>query len=398
MFTRSTVSRRHELSTGIALRRLLPGLVAPSRLVEAARVLRDIQSGTAGADRSPVQQTMIEYGPNGHETTGDLYRTAEPRAGLVLVPGAAQLGIDDPRLTAFARALARARLEVLVPHLPGLQNLAFGAGDADVIADSLSALAAHRASQGNVTIGMAAICYSTGPAMLALLHERVKGMAQFMLAIGGYRDVNAVLRFMTTGHFGDPRDKSQRHRAPDDYGKWVFALSVAAILRDENDRKLLETMARLRLADSSADLSGPATGLGDAGRRVLALLENEDPGQVPALIAALPPHIIDEIAGLDLSRRDLSQLDMHFTLIHGNDDAVIPETESIALAAALPGADLFILDSIRHVDPGAAGLGDRLKLLAAVHNLLRERDKMRPPKTPPAASPFRNAADTPRSS
>lgn len=393
VFRKSNVSHRHALSAGIALRRLFSGLIAPSRLVEAARVLRDIQSGTAVTDRSLVQQTTVAYASREHEWSGDLYRTAKPRAGLLLVPGAAQLGIDDPRLTAFAQALARAHLEVLVPHLPGLQDLKFGASDADVIADSLSALAAHRACQGNVTVGMVAICYSTAPAMLALLHERVKGMAQFMLAIGGYRDINAVIKFMTTGHFGDPRNDSLQHRTPDDYGKWVFALSVAAVLQDEHDRKLLDSMARLRLADRSADLSGLATGLGDSGRRVLALLENREPGQVPALIAALPPYIIDEIAGLDLSRRNLSQLDMHFTLIHGNDDTVIPETESIALAGVLPRADLFILDSIRHVDPGPAGLGDKLKLLAAVHTLLRQRDKMRAPKLPAAASPFGPAAD-----
>lgn len=393
MFRTATASHSRQTPVRQVLRQLFSGLVAPSRLAEAARVLRDVQAGTSATDRTTVRQTTVVFDSGQRARTGVLYGTASARAGLLLVPGAAQLGTDDPRFTAFAQALARARLEVLVPHLAGLHELRVGAGDADVIADALSALAMHRASQGNATVGMIAICYSTGPAMLALLDERVMGTAQFMLAIGGYRDINAVIKFMTTGQYFDPRDDALHRRAPDEYAKWVFALSIAAALKDGRDRELLESMARTRLADKSADLSGLESGLGETGRHVLALLENRDPDRVPALIAALPPHIIDEIAGLDLSHRDLSQLDMHFTLIHGNDDAVIPETESIALAGALPRADLFILDSIRHVDPGPAGLADKLKLLAAIHTLLRQRDKHRQPNTLGATSPLRAVDD-----
>jgi hypothetical protein len=84
---------------------------------------------------------------------------------------------------------------------------------------------------------------------------------------------------------------------------------------------------------------------------------------------------------------------MRFILIHGNDDAVIPETESVALAGALPGADLFVLNSIQHLDPGPAGLADTLKMLAAMYGLLRERDTARPLKTSVGKSPLELPAD-----
>jgi pimeloyl-ACP methyl ester carboxylesterase len=368
---------------------LAAGLLSPARLVESARILQDIEAGDA-TGLPPVRRRAVSYEPRGEKRTGDLYRERDPLAGLVLAPGAALLGKDDPRLVSFAQALARARFEVLVPDLPGLQGLQVGAGDADIIPDALSVLAQHRAAQGNATVGMISICYSTGPAMIALLDRRVRGSAQFMLAIGGYCDIASVIRFMTTGNYANPRDNAARYRLPDEYAKWIFALSSTSALESDRDRELLESMAQRRLGDRTADLSDLAAGLGDEGRRVYALLENRDPERVAELIGALPGNIREEIAGLDLSRRDFSQLDMRFTLIHGTDDDIIPETESVALAATLPDADVFILNSIQHVDPGPAGLGDKLKLMAAVHGLLRQRDRVRRPDTPVRESPLRS--------
>ncbi len=381
--------QRHPSPTSglAAFASVLSGISEPSRLLEAARLLRRIQAGV-GADFASAARMNVSYRPRGVLRGGDLYRIGQPAAGMVLVPGAARLGKDDPRLVAFAQALARAQFEVLVPDLPGLADLRVGAEDADIVADALLTLSRHRAAQGNATLGVTAICYSIGPAMIAVLDKDVRGAAQFMLSIGGYLSIEAVLTFVTTGWYRSPRDGARCHRPPDEYGKWIFAISNACALSDRRDRELLEAMAHRRLADRGADLSDLAAGLGDEGGRVYAVLENRDPERVSDLIRALPQATVDEIARMDLTGRDFAPLDMRFILIHGNDDAVIPETESLALATALPQADVFLLNSIQHVDPGPAGFGDKLKLLAAVHELLRQRDTVRRPKGPAATSPF----------
>lgn len=381
--------------TGLALLPpLLAGLGSPARLIESVRVLQDVQggAGAAGRDRPAVQRVTLDYAPHGAARTGDLYRSGDAAAGLVLTPGASPQGKDDPRLVAFAEALARARFEVLVPDLPGLRNLRVCAGDADLVADALSALSRHRAAAGNATMGLIAICYSTGPAMLALLEKRARDTAQFMLSIGGFYDIEAVIAFFTTGFYRNPAGGPTRHRPPDEYGKWIFAISNADALDDGTDRELLDAMARRRLDDGNADLRDLAAGLGEEGRRVYALLENRDPNRVADLIDALPQRVKAEIARLDPKRRDFSGLDMRFILTHGNDDAVIPETESMALAGALPAAELYILKSMQHVDPGPAGIADKLKMLAAMQGLLRERDRARTPNAT-GESPLRFPAN-----
>ena len=64
-------------------------------------------------------------------------------------------------------------------------------------------------------------------------------------------------------------------------------------------------------------------------------------------------------------------------LVHGRDDPIIPETESMALAAAVGAgrARLYLVDSLDHVDPKPAGLVDRLVLLRAIAELLEIRDE-----------------------
>jgi fermentation-respiration switch protein FrsA (DUF1100 family) len=99
---------------------------------------------------------------------------------------------------------------------------------------------------------------------------------------------------------------------------------------------------------------------------------------VETLIAALPSRIAEDIAALDLTHRNMASLGVSFVLVHGRDDPIIPETESMALARALaPGrSELFLLESLNHVDPRPAGLTDRLRLLRAIYTVLELRDSV----------------------
>ena len=82
-----------------------------------------------------------------------------------------------------------------------------------------------------------------------------------------------------------------------------------------------------------------------------------------------------DLAALDLSRADLSQLDARLLLVHGRDDPIIPSTESEALAAAAPDeTTLYVVDSLAHVELDPAGLVDGLRLWRAVYRLLALRD------------------------
>ena len=129
-----------------------------------------------------------------------------------------------------------------------------------------------------------------------------------------------------------------------------------------------------KLADPAADVGDLVATLGAEGRPVQALLDNTEPEAVPALIDALPEAVRADIYALDLHRRDLSGLAAPLLLVHGRDDRIIPYSESVALAAAAPRADLYLVDGLAHVTLDLADLDDVLTLWRAIHRLLELRD------------------------
>lgn len=363
-----------------ALFLLLIAAGCSARGVEALRLLNDIDAG-AGASRlkaetpAPSRQTLA-YAVQGRAYEGDLYLSPEgPLAALVLVPGLAAEGKDDPRLVALAQSLARVRFAVLVPDLPNLRALKVRSEDSRAIADAALWLAGEARWAEAGRVGLAAISYAVGPALIAALDEAAQARIAFFVGIGGYYDIVSAIAFSTTGYYRTA--EGLRHTEPNPYGKWVFVLSNAERVEDPLDRALLSAIAERKLEDPGAAVAELEARLGAGGRAVMDLVGNTDPERVAPLIARLPQALRSEIAALDPARRDLKRLAARVILIHGRADPVIPYTESERLAAALaPGrAGLYLVDGLLHVD-AKLSLGDRLVLWDAGVDLLTERDRL----------------------
>ena len=346
---------------------------SPTRTFEALGLLRALAgSGDPRASTEPAPRA-ITYAVAGDRRHADLYDLGAARAALVLVPGAAPAGKDHPRLVAFAKTLARARFAVLVPDIANLRALNVRPADANEIAQAARHLMDR---SGRSKVGVVAISYAAGPAILAALENSTGAQVSFILAIGGYYDLEAVITFFTTGHYRGPGAEAWRHRSPNAHGKWIFVKNNAVRIKDPSDSALLAEMAERKLVDLDTDVNDLVARLGPEGQRVNALLTNDDPNAVPRLIAALPTAVRSDIARLDLSHRDLRPLKARLILVHGRNDPIIPHTESEALAAALPSGqvDLYLVDHLAHVELGPIGLLDSLTLVRAVYRVLGERD------------------------
>jgi hypothetical protein len=376
------------------------GLAAcsPPRALESARVLADVAVGSGPSAlkaNTPEPERRSIPGPAGQSVLGDLYWPGEDAAAaLVLVPGAVARGKDDPRLVAFANTFARARFAVLVPEIPNLRTQHLGPEDVQPIGAAIRYLGGCVAPAKRAgSIGVAAISYAAGPALVAALAPANRDLVGYLTAIGGYYDVEAVVTFFTTGYFREGPAAPWRYREPNAYGKWVFVRANAVRLAG-SDRVVLGEIAARKLDDLDADIADLRARLGPEGRAVMALLDNPDPDRVPALIERLPAPIRSDLDALDLERRDLSQLPFDLILVHGRDDPIIPSTESQALAAAAPAhhTSLYVIDRLTHINLSPGGVLDGLDLWRAIYRLLSRRDaapapeeaRCRPPPETPA--------------
>jgi dienelactone hydrolase len=348
---------------------LLLAVGRPITWGEAALIIWDIAAGGQPTLWQTLTDGPNEYPARWSDGEGDVYApSGRVRAAMVLVPGAAVLGRDEPRLQALARTFARAGFFVLVPELPEVRRLALSKLDAERVASAVRQL---QQRQPGRPIGIAAVSYAVAPAVIAALDTD----PAFIVGVGGYRDAEATIRFVTTGAFRPMGDPREFRFAPSAYGRWAFVLANAGRLDDPADAAALQSIAMARFRNPDVDVGPQAAKLGRDGRAVLALVENRDPEAVTQLIAALPERVRGEIDALNLALYDLSKLRGHLILVHGRGDPLVPYSESQALAAAASNArvSLFLVDELGHVDFNAVSFDNGWKMWRAASALLGER-------------------------
>ncbi|HZP88823.1 MAG TPA: hypothetical protein VFB54_18575 [Burkholderiales bacterium] len=364
---------------------------ADQRGRDALLMMGDLAAGEGPSRLKAVTPTpsrrAIAYTVEGRQRSGALYLPGEgaPQAGIVLVPGAVPLGKDDPRLVAFAMTLARVRFAVLTPELSGYRELQIRPDNSNEIRDAFEHLVERKQLSPGGRAGIAATSYGVGPAVLAALDEDIRARVRFVLGIGGYYDLRESIRFFTTGYFNDAG--VERYVQPDEYGKLVFAKTALEYLHAAKDRAIIDAMVEAKLKDAAADISGLAAGLGPEGLSVYRLLTDTDPRATPALIDALPASMRATIDTLTLKGKDLARLEGQIILVHGKNDPLVPYTQSLELARAVPPSQVhvFILHNIlRHVELSfgrvfsrrfwTEDLPDAWRLYGAISTLLRQRE------------------------
>lgn len=379
---------------------LLTACVSPQSW-EAVRVLKDIDAGEAPSalkDSTPTpsrreivyQIAQPENGQPGPLQTADLYHPNRPdpedlQGALVLVPGFTPSGKNDRRLVALARTFARSGFLVLVPDLRGSRETRVRLGDARRIADAVMHLSARpelesRTREGSpAAVGLVAISYAVGLAVLATTEPDAKERTGFLVGLGGYYDTVEVVRFATTGAYRLPGEERWRSLEPLRAAKWYFLSSNIQALSDPGDRAALEAIAEIRQRSGRAALADGegrdlVAQLGPEGQDLYALMTNRDPARVEPLLAALPAPLRDQLSALTLRGRDLSHLAGRLILIHGREDPLVPFSESLALSKAVPQSALFLIDGFSHINPRSVGVIGQLQLADAIQAILARRE------------------------
>ena len=347
---------------------------------EAALALEDIVAGS-GHSRLKAQtprpsRKTLQYEIDGRHYTADIYLSPQGvRAGIVLVPGVVPGGKDDKRLVELAYTLARMNFAVLTPDLKDLRHYRVRRKNVREVADAFRYLVSRPewAPQGHA--GIAGFSYGAGPVLLAALDPAIREQVRFVMTLGGYYDLRSLVTYLTTGYFREDADSRWQYRQPNAYIKWAFTRSNADLLENPGDRALLRDLSDRLSDEDKADVDLSPASLALEGRALYALLVNEDPSRVNALIDRLSPRMRHELEGLDPSAHDVAMIKAQVILLHGRSDTMIPFTESVTLARTLPPGQvsLFLIDGFAHVDVRVERK-DIAKMLAAMDALLAQRN------------------------
>jgi acetyl esterase/lipase len=293
----------------------------------------------------------------------------------------------------MANTLARLDFTVLVPDLPNARHYRMRSGDVRAVADSFAWLASRPVLAPPGHIGIGGFSYGAGPAVLAALQPDIREQVHFVLAVGGYYSLEQVVTYLTTGYYrvvtpAGTAVSTAGRRTPHPYAEAAFIRSNLELLERPADRGFFRRYAQY-IAGNRGDAEEPLPPrLAPDAQAFYDLLTNHLPARVPELLAGLAPRMRTELEGIDPASHDLTRLQAEVILLHGRSDNLIPYTQSIALANALPAGQVqvFLIDGLAHVDlrPQAQ---DVPQLLGAMEALLAVR-------VAPGGPPFPAGAGT----
>lgn len=274
----------------------------------------------------PTPETAVVGG-----VTGRLY-LAEDSPAVLLVPGATPAGVDDTRVGAVARALARAGRTVFIPELD-LYREQFTEADIERIVAAVEGLA----ERSGHPVTVAGFSYGGSFALVAAADPRMEGRLARVATLGAYFDLVGVVQAVTTGRstVGDRVIEWAAHPLAKD----VLAARTIEMLRQEDHEPILAALAGQLDADR---LAPDARALHD-------LLANTDPWRTPELAERLPSPVrslIERFSPSELA----DQITVPVLAMHSTDDPLVPHAELFRLEAAMPSADTVTVKLFRHVD------------------------------------------------
>lgn len=322
----------------------------------------------------PVEESLTEIHTPSGTIRGRLYipkGIANP-PGMVIVHGVHHLGIDEPRLVAFARALSASGIRVLTPELPSLADYHVESGSIVLIGYSARSFSESLRQK----VGVLGISFAGGLSLLAASDPRFERYIRFVLSVGAHDDLERVSQFLITNQIARP-DGTTLQMAAHEYGALILIYSHVDEFFPPADVSTAHEALRLLLWEKVDESRKCAELLSPPSRQKMELLYNH---HVEALAGEIAQSIVRHRADMApvSPHGRLQSLRVPVMLLHGSADNVIPPSEMLWLQKDVPPADLkaaLISPVISHVSmDGKPTWADNLRLVYFMARMLELAD------------------------
>ena len=268
---------------------------------------------------------------------------------LVVLHGVHHLGMDEPRLIAFARALSSCGLRVLTPELPGIKDYQVSADSIRTIGDAAEWMAhdqagveRHRAQvytpPASIPVGVMGLSFSGGLSLLAAADPAYQPYIKFVVAIGSQDEMTRVATYYRTGESPRPHGDPEL-LPPHEYGALVLEYEHVEDFVPAADIIPMRAMLRAHLYEDGPAEKAVFAGLTPAQHAEAMQLLDTKSYATRALLAASQNLHVEAMAGVS-PHGHLESLTVPVYLLHGEGDNIIPASETLWMASELPGTTL----------------------------------------------------------
>ncbi len=275
---------------------------------------------------------------------------------MVIFHGVHHLGIDEPRLMGFARAVSSCGIRVLTPELPGIKDYHIDNDSVVTIGESVKWMA-QRAGR---PVGVMGLSFAGGLALVAAENPLYAAGFKFVFAVGAQDSMTRVTEYYETGRDARP-DGTVEVLAPHEYGPLVIEYEHLDDFVPPHDLAPLRAVLRAHLyEDKAAEAQASLKLNGVQKRETLALMDASSAG-TKARVATVLTKYADEMGRLSPAAH-LKSISVPVYLLHGEGDNVIPAAETLWIERELPPKDLkaaLVSPVLSHVNLDGASPGGR---------------------------------------
>jgi pimeloyl-ACP methyl ester carboxylesterase len=295
---------------------------------------------------------------------------AQPQ-GMVAVHGIHHLGMDEPRLMSFARAVAGTGLAVLTPQIDALADYHVDAASIAYIGESVAWLDDRL---GDYKVTLTGISFAGGLSLLAASDARYASHLRALVLMGAYDDLPRVSRFLATDTEELPGGRSIPYAAHD-YGASVFVYAHLAQFFPAADLPIAHEALRDWLWEQPEKALPLLDKLSPPSRATMDALLNRRINEVrPRILRAI--HTDEPELEAISPNGKLASLRVPVFILHGSADNIIPPAESLWMKEDIPQGelrDVLITGAFSHVDlEKHAPVMEELRLVRFVAGVLRE--------------------------
>ncbi len=343
--------------------------------LRAAGILLRVKSplhpgALADLSAHPVEELLTEVPTPSGPIRARLYipKGMPSAAGIVLVHGVHHLGIEEPRMVAFARALSSSGLRVLTPELLSLADYQVDRSSVDLIGYSARMFAAQLGQK----VGVLGLSFSGGLSLLAAADPRFRPYIRFVVSVGAHDDLERVSQFLITNMIERP-DGTILHLTAHEYGALILIYSHVGDFFPPADVPIAHEALQLLLWEKVDESRKQAESLSPGSRQRMELLYSH---QVETLAGEIRESIVRHRAEMApvSPHGNIGALRVPVLLLHGAGDNVIPSSELLWLERDVPPAALksaLISPAISHVTLGGEpSLGDQWRLVHFMARIL----------------------------
>jgi len=344
-----------------AILKRVSGQPVPELVSAAVSYPVEISDVTISMAGQPIRART--YFPQGH-----------PNApALVILHGVHHLGIDEPRLTSFASAMASCGMRILTPELPGIKDYRVDQDSVRVIGESAKWFDAETGGP----VGVMGLSFSGGLALVAASEAEYRPSFKFIVAVGSQNAMEHVGEYYLTGREARP-DGSVELLPAHEYGPLVLEYEHLGDYVPPEDVAAVRAVLQQHLYE---DREGELLARSKLTPRQLnetLMLMDATSEETRKRLAAENQRYADEMQELSPHGR-LGGLAIPVFLLHGEADNIIPSAETLWMARELPESSrgaVLITPVFSHLDvTREPGVADQMRLVHFVALVVRAAER-----------------------